>query len=261
MTQSPKLTGLYKPGTSVKESFGICIFGHGGSGKTTLAGTMPGHGLLVDVPQIEGGTFVLQQHADRIDIKPVEEWDEIDEVYRVLSVQDPSDPDRYRWVAIDSVTAFTELAKRKTVKERGLTMDPSQIGLQEWGKIGNLVGELVYRFRKLDIHTIWLAQEHKFGQDHEILGPNTSPAAREKLLPSMMMVGHLFVADVEGKPERRLRVGPHADFDTKCRTLPGVDMPAIIRNPNLGQILPYMLGRGARPDEAADGPAGFFIPA
>lgn len=248
------LSGVYKPTSKQKQSFGICIYGKGGTGKTTLVGTMPGKGLVIDVPQIEGGTFVLEDNADRIDVVPVTTWSEINPIYWFLAKEKHD----YQWVAIDSITAFTELAKRQTIKERDLDADPHTISLQEWGKIGRLLAELIYQFRVLPIHTIWIAQERRFGGmdeggDSSTVGPDVSPAALQSLLPSMLLVGRLSVEhSIEGNWERHLRIGPSEHYYTKVRAKPGLSVPAIIRNPNLASILRYVLGSGARPDEVEE---------
>lgn len=247
------LEGVFKPGTNTSQSFGLCIYGRGGVGKTTLLATMPGRGLIIDVPQIEGGTFVLAG-SNNIDVKSVEEWDEVNDIYWFLEKK--AHP--YRWVAVDSITAFLELAKRKTIKERDLNMDPHVISLQEWGKVGRLVGELVYRFRRLKTHTIWIAQERKFGNEEDpatpsIIGPDVSPSALQMLLPSMLLVARLSVErGPDGGWERHLRIGPHNHYYTKCRARPNLDVPAVIRNPRLDVLLKYLLGSGERPEQAEE---------
>lgn len=239
------LPGLYKPSMKPQQAFGVCIYGRGGVGKTTLLGTMPGRGLVIDVPQVEGGTLVLEPHADRIDVFPVHEWDEINAAFWFLNKGEHD----YNWVGIDSITAFQELAKRKTVKERDLDADPNIITLQDWGKIGQLVGEMIYRFRTLKQHTIWVAQERRFDQDGP-LGPDVTPGALNKLLPSMLMVGRLSLEyGLSGAPERHLRVHPHQSYYAKVRASPQLDVPAVIKEPHLGRILQYIFGKGKRPDE------------
>lgn len=242
----------YKPGENVQQAFGLTIYGQGGTGKTTLIGTMPGRGLIIDVPQIEGGTFVLSDKADRIEVTSIETWDAIDNVYWFLK----KGQHNYQWVAIDSITAMQELAKRKTVAERDLSADPHKLTLPEYGKIGQLVGELVYRFRTLPLHTIWIAQERKFGADEDsagMIGPDVLPSALAALKPSMLLVGRLSVEHtLEGGWERQLRIGPHPRFHTKCRARPGLDVPAAIRNPDLTRLLKYLLGSGERPEEVQD---------
>lgn len=246
--KTPEPIKTYKPSAqSGAQTFGICIYGKGGAGKTTLIGTMPGNGLVIDIPQIEGGTFVLEDVADHIDVTSVERWEDIEKVYWYLANGDH----KYRWVAIDSLTAMTELATRKTIRERTLSEDPHQVTLQEWGKIGRLVGELIYRFRTLPVHTIWTAQERTHGNENDsrLLGPNTTPAALTYLIPSMMLVGRLYVEQGENGWERRLRIGPSEHFYTKTRARPGIDVPAVVRNPRLDVLLKFLLSNGERPEE------------
>lgn len=254
------LPGIYKPSVRQQESFGICIYGRGGSGKTTLAGTMPGKGLIIDVPQFEGGTFVLSGHADRIDIVPCTAWKDIDDIFLYLSMQ----PHDYRWVAIDSITGMQELAKRKTIGERDISADPHTISLQEWGKVGRLVAELIFRFRTLKCHTLWIAQERTHGGNDgspAVTGPDLTPSALSSLIPSMALLGRLSVEqNTDGLWERRLRIGPCQEYFTKYRALPDQDVPPVIVNPNLTQILRwnFALPGATRPQEAVI-PAGFFI--
>lgn len=253
MTNVATLPKVYKPSANAKQAFGVCIYGRGGVGKTTLIGTMPGRGLVIDVPQIEGGTFVLEDKADRIDVRAVETWNEIDDIYWFLAKENHD----YRWVAIDSVTAFQELAKRKVIKERDMALnaDPHTITLQEWGKIGQLIGELVYKFRMLPIHTIWIAQERKHGDDEmggSVTGPDVIRSALAALMPSMMIVGRLSSQMAEdGTMQRQLRIGSHPDYYTKVRAKPGLDVPPVIAEPNIGELLRYLLGSGPAPKAAA----------
>lgn len=210
---------------------------------------MPGRGLVIDVPEIEGGTFVLAQHSARIDVVPVSVWKGIDDIYEYLR----KNASVYQWVAIDSLTAFTELAKRKTISERDLDADPHMISQQEWGKVGRLVGELIYRFRKLPQHVIWVAQERTFKAGDfspVILGPDVSPAVLSDLLPTQLIVGRLTVEqNSEGGYERRLLVGQDPTCHTKMRAPADKDVPRRIKNPNLGGLLRYMFGTGERPEE------------
>lgn len=255
----PRLAGTFKPSPRQGESYGICIYGRGGVGKTSLLATMPGKGLVIDVPQFEGGTFVLSGASERIDVYPCQQWEDIDAAFWFLA----REPHSYRWVAVDSITGMQELAKRKTIGERDISADPHTISLQEWGKIGRLVSELIFRFRTLKIHTIWIAQERTHRGDDGgsgPVGPDLTPSALSSLIPSMALLGRMsYEQGGDGAWQRLLRVGPHQDYYTKYRALPGVDMPPIIVNPNLHQILGYMLGlRQDRPEEAII-PTGFLI--
>lgn len=250
----PALKGLYKPSAKVVQYFGICIYGVGGIGKTSILRTMPGKGLVIDVPQVEGGTFVLEDAAERIDVKPVETWDEIDDVYWNLA---RGNPNEYKWVAIDSITAFQELAKRKVITERDLDADPHTISLQEYGKMGQLIGELIYRFRKLPLHTIWIAQERRHGggdnNGPSKVGPDIIPSALSALMPSMMLVGHMAPSfGFSGDMERLMRIQPHPDYYAKVRCKPGINMPAVVSELDLNVIIRGLLGTGPLPKAAGE---------
>lgn len=245
----------YKPGQRIAPP-SVCIYGRTGTGKTTLMGTMPSNGFVIDIPQVEGGNFVLEDKAATIDVIDVRDWDAIDDIFWALMKKDKTalpnvDFDKLRWIGIDSVTAMQNLAKRKVVKERDLDADPHQITQQEWGKIGSLVSELVFRFRTLPYMTVFVAQERKFGggdnDEPTMFGPDVSPSALQALLPPMTVVGRLSV-DPEGN--RTLRVGPHSMYYTKCRATPGKNVPPVIARPNLSGLLRY-LTVGGKPPRAA----------
>jgi hypothetical protein len=251
------LDRITKPSARIQH-IAATIYARGGAGKTTLTGTMPGKGLLIDIPQVEGGSFVLADKADRIDIFPAKSWDDLGEIHRHLRDSDHG----YAWYAIDTVTATGELAKRKTLKERELGADPHMISMQDWGKIGELQGDLFYQFRMLPMHGIFLAQERlREGGDEGSLEyqPDVSPAALSKLIPSMTLVGRLYTQQSAGEDgstlvERRLRIGPHSRTYTKVRAVRERPLPPIVSEPHLGRLFAWLLGtKGAKqPSEAAD---------
>lgn len=242
----------------------IGIYGPTGVGKTTLVGTMPGRGVIIDVPQVEGGTFVISDKAERISGIRIEEWDEIEEIYWALAKRDTTAlpfADKVRWIAIDSITGMQVMAKRKIIHERDRSLgeDPHKVTLPEWGAIGSLVGELVYRFRKLPYATIWTAQErtHGGGEDDPgpvRIGPAIIRSALAAFAPSMTILGRLSLkAEEEGKEQRILRVGPSGgDYVVKARTTPSKRLPYLIREPNLKALLRYLYGNGPRPKQARE---------
>ena len=244
---------IHKPSADLRR-VGVCIYGRGGVGKTTLLGTMPGKGLIIDVPQVEGGTSVLSDKADKIEVLPVVQWNDLDEAYRHLKGGDHE----YKWSAIDTIGACQELAKRKVISERDLNADPHTVSMQEWGKIGQLMAELFYKFRLLPMNTILLAQEksrelEEGGREYQ---PAVSPMSLEALLPPQHLVARLYVwqtQDDKGETiwERRLRTAPHQMYLTKARNVRGRELPPVINEPHLGQILAYMLGEKVRPPQSA----------
>ena len=255
---------IRKPSPKINH-FAVVIYGRGGTGKTTLLGTMPGKGLILDIPQVEGGTMVLSDKADRIDVLPVTKWADFSDAWEFLS-QTKHD---YKWVAIDTITAAQELAKRRTLKERdtgSFAGDPHQITMQDWGKIGELNKELYYRFKLLPFHLILTAQEllKGTGEDGTLeYQPNISPASQNGLT-AMHVIGRLYTREVsdgttkERTTERRLRVGAISTAVAKARAVPGRAVPPVIKNPNLGQILGYLAGQDVPAPEGVQEDLGFI---
>lgn len=229
-----------------------CIYGRGGVGKTTLLATMPGRGLVIDIPMIEGGSHVLIDNADRISVLQVSRWEEFEHAFQILRENKLG----FDWVAIDSLTGAMNLAKRKVKKERPIDADPNRVSPQDWGTMGELMEELIFKFRTLRMHVLFLAQERLKGSDGTeemsatVMQPDMSPSALRSLLPPMFLVGRLYVAQADTEKgsvwERRLRVGPHESFVTKIRSLPSRPVPPIIREPKLGEIFAYILGQSKK---------------
>ena len=244
----------------------VCIYGKGGTGKTTLLGTMPGKGMVIDVPTIEGGTMVLADKADSIDVFEANDWRDLGDVYTYLL----NEKHVYDWVAVDTITAAQDLAKRKTLRERELGADPSLISLQDYGKIGQLNSELYYFLKKLPIHVVLLAQERTRGGDEGAreYQPDVSPASLSALIPPMTLVGRLYCRELEDPRtqklvvERRLRVGVNLTTYAKVRAVPGRSMPPVISEPHLGRLIAYLLGKDVSAPEAptdADQSSGMSI--
>lgn len=243
---------------------GIVVFGQFGVGKTSILRTMPGKGLVIDIPQVEGGTFVISDLSDRVIGIKVEAWEDIEEVYWAIHNRDESQIPGItdvRWIAVDSLTAMQELAKRKVVNERdrSLADDPHMITMREWGGIGQLVGEFVYRLQKLpNLFKIYLVQERTHGghdddPDPARIGAAVIKSALAAIAPSVSFMARLTVRQEDGKEIRTLRVGPPGgDFIVKARTPPGKRLPNLIRDPNIGEILRYVYANGKRPRAARD---------
>lgn len=245
--------------------FLVLIYAYAGVGKTTLLGTMPGKGLVIDIPQFEGGTSVLSDKAGRIKKVEVLAWEELNELYHMLR----KGKHDFDWVAIDTITAAQQLARQKVLKERDeIASKGHQLRIQDWGEMGQLMGQLFEKFRLLPIPVILLAQEKPRKEDSDddedetftrIL-PNVSPSSLDFLVPHPMLTGRLYLYETEaGKWIRQLRVGPHARYITKSRSVPARPLPAIIRNPNLGNILAYMMGQDVkRPKKGEESTPGLI---
>ena len=243
------LSRIHRPSPRLAK-IGACIYAKGGAGKTTLLNTMPGQGMLLDVPQIEGGSSVLAGN-ENIDVVPIETWDHYQEAYDLLKNNTPS-PNTgkpYNWVALDTISAASILARRKAVRERNIDSAPTQITQQDWGRIGQLMEDLFYLYGTLPQHVIYLSQEklRESGDVHEYQ-PAISPMALEALHPSLFLIGRLYIAEVVTEAgiveERRLRVGTSERYFTKVRAVPGRALKPILKDPNLKEIFGWLLGQG-----------------
>jgi hypothetical protein len=132
--------------------------------------------------------------------------------------------------------------------------------MQDWGKIGQLMSELIYSFRLLPIHVIFLAQEKAKENDGvREYQPAISPMSLDALLPSLHLVARMYMYENDdGSWERRLRVGPHTMFLTKVRAVPGRDLPPVIVQPNLAQIFAYLMGQKVKRPTAGKDESGIL---
>ena len=275
-TKSKNSLKLSKPGKRPKSvidritepvadvpNFLVLIYALAGVGKTTMLGTVPGYGLVIDAPDFEGGTSVLHKKAKRIKVTSVYEWEEYDVLYKMLRKMEH----QFDWVSVDTITAAGKLARKKVVGERDeIGGEGHKLRIQDWGEIGQLNEQLYEKFRSLPIPVIFTAQERErmsTNDDEEEITrviPNISPASLDALIPHPMLTGRLYMyEDSDGKWHRQLRVGPHSRFVTKSRSLPDRPLPSIIRSPNLGNILAYMMGQDVKkPKQGEESDAGLI---
>lgn len=248
-------------------NFLVLIYAFGGVGKTSLLGTLPGYGLVIDIPDFEGGTSVLHKKSKRIKTVSVYDWDEFDVLYKMLR----KGKHQFDWVVIDTITAAGKLARRKVINERdedGIKSKGHKLRIQDWGEIGQLNEQLYEKFRSLPIPVIFTAQERTRTiedpddetEEISLVVPNISPASLDALIPHPMLIGRLYMyEDEDGKWFRQLRVGPHKHFVTKARSIPDRPLPAIISKPHLGRILAYMMGQDVpKPKRGKESDAGLI---
>lgn len=243
MKRPPVLSRIGKPSRKVA-SYCLCIYARTGMGKTTLLGTMDGRGLVLDTSQYEGGTEVLFDQRDHVDVVSIYKWEDFNRIYQSLRKGELD----YDWVAIDTVSGATKICWKKVLEEREeIVSQKHHKRPKDYGDVGTLMGILFSEFRSLPVPVIFLAQESSREDDEDedltIIGPDLTPMSLKELAPHPRLMGRLFVTRLEnGKWERRLRVGVHAGYYAKARTVTGRRLPAIIRRPNLAQIIAWMEG-------------------
>lgn len=248
---APPTIRLYRPG-ELNPSKGICIYGKGGVGKTSLLHTMPGNGLVIDFPSREGGTEVLAEFYPRIQVTAIEHWDEIEPLCWQLAQSAFLKEHGFKWIAVDSITAAQKYAGYKIAGQHPLT-EASKMTGKEMGAAGDLVAEFIFRVRQLPLYSVWIGLQRKRDGDDDgnggIWGPDVYPSVQTALVPSMKIVGRMRSAfDMMGQPERQLIIGPCPDMQTKVRAPLSIKIPFAIRNPNLEMLLRYLASQNVKLD-------------
>lgn len=261
-----RLFDLDKPPTEP----GFGIFGPSGAGKSSMIGTIPGYGVYIDIPMLEGGGFVIGNDAHRIQGIRCEEWGDLEDIYWALAKKDSSvipSIDKVKWFAFDSMTGVHYLAQREQLRERDRSLgeDPHKITLQERGWISQRDAEMIFRFRALSYWQFWIAQERTHGgNENDVgpvqIGPDLPNGALRPFRQSMTMLGRLdVVINSKGKEERQLRVGPvGGDYIVKARTRPGRRLPNVIKDPDFKTILNYLYRDGPPPKAVKEGAVSGF---
>lgn len=278
----PYLEKVYEPGV-LPASWGFCIYGRTNSRKTSSLRTMPGHGHVLDWPTGEGGTNVLKGYGPRIQVRPMETWEDFDEALWWFVNENPKlprkselakkgevwadDDPRWRevrveWVAHDTVTAGQEKAKHVVLgaRDAGIPVNPHTLNWKEYDHWYSLTQQGIWAFKNVpNLISIWLAQELKKDPNDDSpegsIGPNLRDRPLEALEPSMMMIARYFIAKNEdGTDDYRCQLQPtmmgKLRVTAKVRHPIDIQIPTYIRNIHLGNLLNYALkGQGEPPEE------------
>lgn len=207
----------------------LLAYGKNGTGKTRLGASGPAP-IIVDCN--EKGTLSVRNIPD-VKVFSLERWSDIDLIYWFLH---KGDHDR-KTVVIDTVSSLAALCMKFVLGDeasRDPTKDPNMPSKREWGKVAELMRTEILKFRNLDMHVVFLAQERRgFAEEDEEapeIFPEVSPSVRGTLTASVDIIGRLFVKEVVvekgGKKGRkgdyRMMLGPTERFVTKDRSEAGL---------------------------------------
>lgn len=204
----------------------LLAYGDNGSGKTRLGASFP-RVLIVDVRE-KGTRSAVGQRARK---REVETWDEIGLAYWYLKQGEHP----YKTVVIDTVTAMHAAAMDKVMQEaeeRDPTREKSQPSQQIYGRAGKLMEGMLYAFRNLDMHVVFLAQERKEkDEDGEVteIVPSLPEGCRGALTACGGIIGHTRSRKLGSKWVDELFVGKSKVYKTKDRTF---NLKSTVRNPN-----------------------------
>lgn len=237
------------------------FYGRSGTGKTTLACSFPGPGLLLDVK--DRGTDSVSD-IEGFEGMSIEDWDDFEMVYYYLK----KNRKRYKTVIIDTMSQLQELAIKKVLTDN--KKDSARAGhwgtmtKKEWGETSGLLKDWIINYRDLNdigIEVVFIAQDRTFNKEEDDesqldpeIGPRLMPSVASHLNAAVHVVGNTFiktktvVKEVKGKKiesEKKiycLRVGPNPVYITKVRKPKSIIVPDVISNPDYDSIIETIKG-------------------
>lgn len=237
----------------------ITLYGRPGTGKTTIACTGPKPLLLIDVK--DKGT----DSGKRDDLEPgditVFELENFDEIYEVYDyIQD--NPDRFKGVAIDHMTALQDFCYQKVMDEEG----KSKMSQGMYGTAGSYLKEVINLYKgltDLGITPIFNCQDRMESGDGEgedqllpEVGPSLMPSVARTLCAASRVIGHTYQfenvekldgAKVRRNIEFRLRLGPNPYYITKVTRPVGTPCPMFLVDATYKDIMKIVKGKWEDP--------------
>jgi len=230
------------------------IIGPTGTGKTTTLATFPKPIIILDFR--EQGTDSISHYGEEIKLLPVEDIDEVDQLYWYLYEGDHP----YKTVAWENVGQAQDLFVKKAKEEEGKDVN-AHAHKGTWGNAASKFKGRIMDYRDLPMHTIFTSHPRITESDEEDedaggiapeVGPRTMPSVATTLVGAVNVIGHTFIResatrDEEGKLNRNMqyamRLGPHPYYQTKVRKPPNKGTtPEYIINPSFDDLMKITRG-------------------
>lgn len=237
----------------------ITLYGRPGSGKTTMASTLPKPLLLIDVKD-KGGESAKHKNLDRgeVIVFPVEDFDDIYDLYDYIR----DNPNKFKSVCIDHMTALQDLGLEKVKNEEGKDV----ISQRMYGMVAGYMKELIGLYKDLTDQGIvpcFLAQDRMNdgdgeGEDQLIpeVGPGLMPSVSRVLCASSRIIGQTYLQEkvertgdmkVNRSIEYRLRLGPNPYYITKVTRPKGTPCPSYLVDPSYQDLVTIIKGDWKEP--------------
>jgi len=236
----------------------ILVYGRNKKGKTTFCTSAGVEHTLIADPET-GTTYMkgLNPH-----VWPVSKWEDLEELYGYLRLGKHP----YRWVALDGLTRFSDMALDYTMNvrnERVITTKPGMVQQKDWGVAGKLMKTMLVNFYNLrSMGVIYTAQERPLETqsseaDEDIEDEPTAfvadlPKGVRGTVNSLAdVIARIYVAKTEvngvSVSQRRLWLGDHPMYDTGGRS--EYTLPDYLKNPTVPKLL-HLLETGKVPTRA-----------
>ena len=233
-----------KSPTAINRGISLVIYGDPGTGKTTLATTLPAGETLIINSEAGLGPLLGTNHVVFNLLAAVKGYEieaVVDELYKYLRTQ----KHEFKYVVIDNMSELEQQLILNLTMRRG--KDTPE--LREYGDVGFKMKEWVRLFRDLTyqgITVVFNAWEFPL-EIKNIEGSiitKTFPLIGKRIAPQVCgvvdVVGHMEVHEKSGK--RWIRFGPSEQYITKCQfkgldTGEPADLPLI-----LNKLMTYNYG-------------------
>lgn len=250
------LSKLIKPVSKIEQPMTVLIYGKSGTGKTALSATFPKPILLLDIR--EKGTETIADE-EGIDVLKVDDWPTFEQAYWMLK----DGNHKYKTVVLDQISALQGVCMDQVREDEGL--EPSdKLHKGQWGSISGMMQTWLLSYRDLrddGLNIVFIAHDKIKGGDENDSGEDQiEPSVGARLMPSVVsfvngmvsVIGNTFIRERikkldMGKKKRiveyRLRIGPHAYYDTKIRRPKGAgELPESVVNPSYAKLLAISRG-------------------
>lgn len=217
----------------------VLLYGQNGKGKTRTAATAP-KPLLIDIN--EEGTKSIRNY-NGVEVFPAKNWEDVHWAYWFLR----SGEHEYESVIIDTLTMMQNVCMKQVLREaedRDPAKDPATASQRDWGKVAQLMKDLLLNYRNLPMNVIFVCQERSIdneeGETEKV--PDLSPGSRATATACVDFIGRIYTREVrvvKGKKTTKawrtlMLIGPHDVYLTKDRS--GV-LPRIVPNPSIPQMI------------------------